>query len=217
MYIDLICHGVPSYNLYRKYKRRVAKKYGLKENGIVTKFRYKDKGWRTIRLHSTDGEKSVCFDQWEDMYFRAFETGGCYSVPCYECRYRDRSDADIRIGDYWGPRFENDRTGVNMVSVFTEVGEQMMRALSGVKGCNIGLQSANDYSSYQQTLNIPEPLFYNEYLRRLSDEREDISGILRRYCAPFEKFEPDRKKRLMRFIMTATDENLYRRRRSRRK
>jgi coenzyme F420-reducing hydrogenase beta subunit len=217
IYIDLICHGVPSYNLYRKYRRALSRKYGLKENGIVTKFRYKDKGWRTIRLFSTDGSSSVCFDQREDMYFRAFETGDCYNSSCYECRLRDRSDADIRMGDYWGSRFENDMTGVSMISVFSEAGEELMRLLGEKNvGC-ICPQPTEDHTDVQQMLNRPAPLFYSEYIGRLADDRESLSGLLRRYCSPFEGYEGNRAKRYSRFALTALDENFHYLRRRKKK
>lgn len=217
IYVDLICHGVPTYNLYRKYRRALSRKYGLKENKTVTKFRYKDKGWRIIRLHSTDGSTSVCFDQKEDMYFRAFETGDCYNTSCYECRWRDRSDADIRIGDYWGSRFENDRTGVSMVSVFSEAGAELIHLLGENKDCSVCSQPIGDYTDVQQMYNRPAPVFYSEYLDRLADGKESLSGLLRRYCSPFEGYESSRAKRYSKFILTALDENAHYLRRRKKK
>ena len=76
--------------------------------------------------------KDVCFEFQEgkiyseekkkDPFYRLFESGFCYSNACYECRWRDKSNADIRIGDYWGGRFKGDASGVNMVVVMSQKG-----------------------------------------------------------------------------------------------
>lgn len=43
---------------------------------------------------------------------------------CYECAYRTASAADIRLGDYWGPRYKDDKNGVSMVIAMTITGEK---------------------------------------------------------------------------------------------
>ena len=48
---------------------------------------------------------------------------------CYECAYRTASAADIRLGDYWGPRYKDDKNGVSMVIAMTITGEKILEEL----------------------------------------------------------------------------------------
>ena len=116
---------------------------------------------------------------------------------CYDCRWRDCTAADIRIGDYWGIRYEYDSTGVSMVVCANERGleivEQMNdRNLGRIKECPI-----EDYIQCQQTMNLPKPLFYEELMGRLSDNTTDLSLIVDKYSLPFERKSQSRKEHIL--------------------
>ena len=209
VYIDLICHGVPTYNLYKKYKSWLSEKYGLREDRIYTQFRYKPNGWREIYLHNSDGIKSVCLYQKEDPYFRLFETGSCYNECCYECRWRDCSDADIRIGDYWGPRFEKDKTGVSMVAVISKKGNEMLEILRNGNNGAIAEQPVEDYLKYQQTKNELKPLYYSELIDRLNNKNDSIMLIADKYSLPFEKQHLTKTKRYSRILKLILADSFY--------
>lgn len=49
--VDLICHGVPSYNMYRKYLQFIKTKSGISTIDEIS-FRCKEKGWREIYIYS---------------------------------------------------------------------------------------------------------------------------------------------------------------------
>ena len=54
--VDLICHGVPSYNMYKKYLKFIKSALGLITVDEIS-FRYKEKGWIYIygRFSTTKG------------------------------------------------------------------------------------------------------------------------------------------------------------------
>ena len=196
LFIDLICHGVPSYNLFIKYREYLSKKFRMEKNTFSIQFRYKPRGWRDIYIYSESGTIKHYFHQNEDLYFRMFETGNCYMQTCYECRWRDCTVADFRIGDYWGIRYEYDETGVSMVASANEKGlsiiEQMInKDLGRIKKCPI-----TDYTQCQQMVNYPEPLFYDELIMRLADESTGLPLIVDKYSLPFEKTTQSRKEHL---------------------
>lgn len=186
IYIDLVCHGVPSEHLFRKYQKYMDAVSGVNTDRMIMDFRYKPKGWANIHLHASDGEHEYCCGKEKDPFFRMFEVGVCYAESCYECRWRVESEADIRLGDYWGPRFRGDQTGVSMIVCFTETGRYILERLCAE---NMGVlieQPVNDYLSYQQKTNFPKPVFYNSLIDDLRDKHIKLNDIVEKYAFPFE-------------------------------
>lgn len=196
LYIDLICHGVPSYHLYDKYKQKLNTEYGLNPLKISVVFRYKPMGWRHYHIHSSDGENSCCFSKEKDDYFRMFERGNCYMKSCYECRFRNSTCADIRLGDYWGPRFSDDTTGVSMVLCATKKGESIVEELKNTKAGSLQEQPIDDYIQYQQMTNFPPPVFYDELIENLKKPKIKMSAICDKYVFPFERVELSKKEHI---------------------
>lgn len=183
IYVDLICHGVPSQLLYQKYQKYLQNVHGMDKDCLEVSFRYKKRGWRERYIYSRDLQKSHCKHQSKDPFFLMFESMECYSKPCYECRWRDFSAADIRIGDYWGPKFKNDMDGVSMVICMNKKGENILRELSGY--AIISVQDICDYFGYQQSENSPIPVFYERLLMKLANPSVSIENIIKEFVKPF--------------------------------
>jgi coenzyme F420-reducing hydrogenase beta subunit len=184
-YVDLICHGVPTRLLYERYREWLSAEHGVDLSKARTVFRYKPKGWREIYIYTTDGESEVCLHQRRDPYFLIFEAGQCYAGCCYECPWRATSAADVRLGDYWGPRYEDDGTGVSMVLALTERGEELVRGLSATG--DVAEAPIGDYLSYQQTANFPEPAFRDAVLEGLADPDIGIQAVCDEFAEPVAK------------------------------
>ena len=197
--VDLICHGVPSNNLFTCYRKHLRKKYSFDTDYYNIYFRNKEKGWRERFLYSTDGKKSVCLSQHKDLFFRMFESMNCYMEACYNCRWRDNSCADLRLGDYWGPKFENDNSGVSMVVSFTKRGEEIVRGLQKKNCGTIIEQPMSDYLNYQQIENTVKPLYYEEIMKELQ-AGADLQVIVDKYVVPHEHVVMDKRERLVRQI-----------------
>lgn len=186
IYIDLVCHGVPSAHLFRKYREHIRSVSGVDTERMRMDFRYKPKGWADIHLHAADGKHTYCCGKEEDPFFRMFEVGNCFNETCYECRWRVDSEADIRLGDYWGPKFKSDHTGVNMVVCFTQTGWHVMEQLRSAEIGTIEEQPIADYLTYQQSLNLPKPVFYDELLVQLQRQQTQIADLADKYAVPLE-------------------------------
>lgn len=182
--VDLICHGIPSRNVWLKYKEF------LKENNIYTNgkinvnFRYKPKGWKEKYILITTSDGQICEHQDDNYYFRMFESCNAFSTACYECRWRKESFADLRIGDYWGPRFKNNTTGVNMIIAVTKKGEKIITTLRKNQVAEIFSGSIEDYYKYQQTMNLQRPVYYEELMSELNNSKNSIIEIDKKYVAP---------------------------------
>lgn len=186
VYIDLICHGVPSDHLFRKYQQHIKMVAGVDADKMTMDFRYKPRGWTDIHLHATDGEHEYCCNKREDPFFRMFEVGVCYSEACYECRWRACSCADIRLGDYWGPRFQTDQTGVSMTLCFTQQGHSIMERLVSTETGILLEQPIEDYLKYQQLRNSPKPVFYDAVIKALQSEKKCLPDIAEKYVTTLE-------------------------------
>ena len=182
--VDLICHGVPSSLLYRKYLDYLSQNKKLDVENLITLFRYKRAPgqWREIYIYNEDFHGKTCVQhQSKDPYFLMFEYGLCYSELCYECPFRDKSNADIRIGDYWGEKFSNDRTGVSMVSAMTSRGLDFMNECALSQFGSFHEQPMTDYTDCQQMKNVLKPVFYDELIKTLKDSNASLPEILRDY------------------------------------
>ena len=209
VYVDLICHGVPSYHLFDRYIDYSVKKFGLNREAVKISFRWKERGWREIYIYVTDSDKAIATSQHEDFFFRTFEAMNCYMESCYECRWRDGSAADIRIGDYWGPRFKEDNTGVSMVAAVTQRGRELLDEFSRMHSGDLQPQPLEDLFKYQQTENGRKPLYRTELINQLK-KGTDLRFIVDKYDAPFEFWKKTKKERARRLIRMLFDENVRR-------
>lgn len=192
IFVDLICHGVPSYHLYAKYQSYL-REQGFDTNKMKIVFRDKRKGWRERYIYSSDSEKEQSIHQSKDYYFLSFEHGSCYSHNCFECPWRDKSAADLRLGDYWGNKFKSDKTGVSEIVVLTDKGKEAVDMLIGSGVAEIHKQDIQDYTSIQQMTNGREPVFWHSYIRALADPNTKMEDIMKKYILPFERRKRMRK------------------------
>ena len=123
--VDFFCHGTPSMNLWKKY---------ISENGGDTirkvDFRSKEFGWHAFSLRFTYEDGSMRSDFRENMFYRFFFNNLCLGESCYSCKFKAlKSAADVRVGDYWGDKYKEDRQGVSCCVVFTDSGETAIAAL----------------------------------------------------------------------------------------
>ena len=181
--VDLICHGVPSYNMYHKYLKFIKDKFQIKTITSVI-FRWKKKGWRDIYIYIKDcpDNKFYFQEQHKDLFYKFFLLGHCYMQSCFECNYRKNTAADIRIGDYWGTKYHNDKTGVSMVITHTEKGEKLIEKLSNISSVKLKENSVNDYFKYQDCNNPIIPIFYKELQMALGDPSVKLNNIAAKYC-----------------------------------
>ena len=151
--MDFFCHSVPSMLAWKKYLQIVEK-----QTGPVTYASWRNKftGWHDSWAMAIDGETqgvSECNKvDWHDSYniyisekkhfynsrlskgdlfYKLFLGDYCCNPACQKnCKYKyDRSSADIRIGDFWGPTYAKDEDGVSSVIAFTYKGNEILKQL----------------------------------------------------------------------------------------
>lgn len=104
--IDIICHGVPSYKVFKKYieyeenkKHNKLKKIVFREKMIDENDKYDSK---KIRLVFEDGTNIVDSAE-SNLFLRGFYARIIYRPSCYSCPYaKSERYGDLTIADCWG-------------------------------------------------------------------------------------------------------------------
>lgn len=152
--IDIVCHGVPSPLVWKKYLAWQEKKHHSKI--IKVDFRNKiDFGWRDhIETLWFDNKKNVSSSIFRTLFYAHAVLRPC----CYECPYKSiMHPGDITIADYWGiekaaPELD-DNKGVSLVLINNEVGK---KALESIKD-NLVCKQTELKNSMQPPLKAPFP------------------------------------------------------------
>ena len=185
--VDLICHGVPSYHLWKKYVDDIDSKYNTGKKPTVA-FRDKTSNWhrRCIKLKG-NGNIYVNTEKKDDFY-AFFRRGICDMSACSDCPYREKSSADIRIGDYWGKKFQNSKTPVSMAIANTCVGDEIMNLLKK-ENCVIEKQNLEEYWQIQAPYNLKQSLYHNEVIKALQNETLSLHELRKKYCKYYDILE----------------------------
>lgn len=183
--VDLICHGVPSQHIWKKYIEEGSKRYGYGLSPEV-RFRDKSKSWRDKHIKVEGNNKMYTKNENKDLFYRFFLLRHSDMEACYECNFRTSSSADIRIGDYWGPRYVDDKKGVSMVIAMTEIGESLLANLKAEDKIELERKECIEYWTVQYPENPVKPVFYNELIKDLKDKNKPLDEIANFYCSGFE-------------------------------
>lgn len=118
---DLICHGVPSPMVWKKYIGFREHLERSKVNHIF--FRDKGCGWHDWHFAMKfDNGMEYKQSQHEDMMIKAYLHGRCSRKSCYDCKFKQKYRlADFTLADYWGiqniaPELDDDK-GISSVYV----------------------------------------------------------------------------------------------------
>lgn len=111
--VDLVCHGVPSPEVWKKYlQETVSRAYGIKKKKVVNfgdyisdiSFRAKDKGWKkyNIKIIFRNGKVEMMPFS-ENPYMNVFLSDLSLRPSCYACPTKlHRAQSDITLADFWG-------------------------------------------------------------------------------------------------------------------
>ena len=162
--VDIVCHGVPSQLLWDKYIKQITKNT---EKVVECNFRDKKYGWSPKTISLQCGNKKYTKRETKDSFYSVFNYAIAYSPSCYECQYRVRSAADIRVGDFWGEAFKNDKIGVSMVVAISEIGCNIVDQL---KPYGESSYMPSNYTNIQYVKNPKKPINYQDII---SDLKKD--------------------------------------------
>jgi ferredoxin len=127
--VDLFCHGVPSYLLWWAFVDDLAKNLGALQH---LELRNKSRGWHRYEVFAvgTKGMYAKIFTK--TSFGRFFLSNYCLRQTCYSCQYGRKSDADMRLGDFWGREFSDDILGVSLAVPLNDKGFVLIEKTPGL-------------------------------------------------------------------------------------
>lgn len=155
--IEIFCHGVPSYKLWEVTCSKIKKKLGTNRFDSVL-FRYKKNDWHTYCLKVEANGKKYYGARETELFWQVFFENILLGDACFECKVRrENTSADLRIGDYWGTKFQNRIDGVSAVFACSCQGEKAIEELIDEKRFRVLKESdasdmlaAQNMSGYSQ-------------------------------------------------------------------
>lgn len=130
--IEIVCHGVPSQEMFSAYRAWLGQKLGSEIKHWYFRNKEKD-GWAQIdklvlKDHSVYRRENL--DPYTYSYLKSYNL----RESCYECQFcSPERCADITVGDYWGlrnyhPDFYSE-LGVCLLLVNTEQGRDLLEKI----------------------------------------------------------------------------------------
>ena len=163
--VDIVCHGVPSQQLFDKYLDELSKQLGEK----ITSFTFRNKknfyekntNQKTVLIRTESGREAVK-EVLECEYLAAFHEAVLYRPSCGECPFAElHRTGDITLGDFWGAeKFYDgfdDGKGTSLVIANTDKG----RALLQKTDMNLIVSDAETASAYNAQLKRPAAVHKN--------------------------------------------------------
>ncbi len=132
---DLICHGVASPNVWRKYMEYMKKSENSKIKNVY--FRNKKFGWKNFCMQ-LEFENNVIYTRkhGEDLFVKSFLKNLILRQTCYACRSKTLNrNSDITLADFWGIEYVvpdmNDDKGTSLIMVNSSKGQRLFRRIVG--------------------------------------------------------------------------------------
>lgn len=181
---DLICHGVPSGNLFKEQIKYFERKEGKKI--VDVKFRAKKRfgqGYDIQIITNTGANKFFCAEL--VPYFNGFWKNITLRESCYKCQYASlHREGDITLADFWLVKkcFPDVRTskGTSLVFVNSIIGENIFMKLANSGDVYIREATIEQALLGQGQLKspVPRPIERDGYKRYLDFEKY-CNGLLK--------------------------------------
>lgn len=132
--VDVLCHGVPSPKIWKKYLSALEQEYG--KNILEINFRNKDSGWKNYSMKIRFANSLVYTSVFsKDLFMRLFLSNICLRPSCHNCLFKEFPRvSDITIGDCWGiekhsPEMD-DNKGSSIVVVNSNKGKDLKELIN---------------------------------------------------------------------------------------
>ena len=173
---DIICHGVPSPKVWKKYLSYRKRLDG--ESPIQINFRHKYYGWNLFNMLLQYNNKSYQNKHDEDLFMQAFLRNVCLRDSCYNCSFKSKNrKVDITLADFWGitnvvPEFNDDK-GISLVIVNTKKGQELFNKIQDRTVCKeTNFEESIKYNpSMDKSAN--EPVGRKEFFENLNNMEFD--------------------------------------------
>lgn len=180
---DIICHGVPSPKVYKKYISELEEKNNAKL--ISINFRDKVSGWRGYSLSAKfNNNTSYTIKAKKTTYMKAFLDDIDLRESCPTCKFAKLPRyVDFTLGDFWGvdnyyPELNKDNKGTSLILVHTDKGKKILLDNPDcfIKECDINNSISSNPSVIKHSpANKNRDKFFNEL------DNTDLNNLVKKY------------------------------------
>lgn len=180
--VDVFCRGVPTYNLWRNYLKNTL---NLGDTPVLDKCIFRDKsyGWHSCQMTISDKNTQYSAPAKDDWYYKLYSSALCFRDSCYSCnRKLESAYSDIRIGDFWGNRYESNQKGVSIVIINSVAGQRLFESVVPY----VSIEEAN----FDEVI-VAQKYIYNEWnhhkineMRSYLNKDTDFEYIYRKLIRP---------------------------------
>lgn len=177
--VDLICHGVPSQIIFKKYLNNIFGNENIKE--IYFRDKKSNRDWENYKIKIVGEHLIYSKSHRKDAFFYGYLKNLYLNDICYFCPFSQIPRAsDITLGDYWGvPEEIKDKEGTSLIVTNSLKGEELIYELYNnqkiqLVPTDIELASRNNPRLIKGELAVPlarEKIFNN--IDKLSFEEID--------------------------------------------
>lgn len=191
--IDLICHGVPSPEVWSRY---IAEKF---ETRKVTnmKFRNKENGIQKVLLQFELDDGELYSEAYRDCsYIQGFINNFYTRRSCFSCDFKGKNRySDVTIGDFWSiNEFHREMTskyGVSAVIAHTNKGKALIEDIS--KNLKICDAKSTEIAVWNESLNEPAKLTKYRSMFYSLWQDETVENVIKNLMTIKEKNQTENK------------------------
>lgn len=188
--VDLFCHGVPSYKLWWAYINWLRRRIG---DILFIEQRFKLYDWHSFYVRAIGSRGAYLREHHKDPFMFLFLNNYFLKDTCFQCPFRGlRSVADLRLGDFWGSLYAEDKFGTSLILVLSEKAWHLL-----INAHDILLQSqpiSESLIKSSQLISIEKPkdydLVFKELVNTMNLEHLMISRFLWRALESRIQFLP---------------------------
>lgn len=165
---DIVCHGVPSPKVWKKYLEQ----FNIEEDAKIS-FRDKSTGWDSYSFTIDQKEKFTQLSS-QNEYMKVFLKDLCLRPSCYDCHSKSlHRNSDITLADFWGIKnicpelYDNE--GTSLVFINSKKGKELFENIKlDIEYKKVNIEEASKYnpSSYKS---VPVPDKRNKYMENIFD------------------------------------------------
>lgn len=171
---DIICHGVPSPKVWKKYLEY--KKTIYNEQPKKVNFRRKDiSGWNNYKVHIKYNSIEENLDVNESFYMNMFLYNYDLRNTCYNCNFKKvKRNSDITVADFWGIKDVNpemyNENGVSALLINSKKGKEIFKNIK--KHITYSVQNIDEIK-----INNPSYIKSSEYNEKRKEFFEDLDNL----------------------------------------
>ncbi len=181
---DIICHGVPSPLVWKKYLTMREQKANSSVRRMF--FRHKKYGWKTFSvLFSFSNNTEYVGSKNRDPYLRGFIRNLFLRPSCYNCQYKSvEHESDITLADFWGIEDVDasyfDNKGTSLVLIQSKKGKQLLNSISDL----MRIQEVQLSEAIQNNAAICHSATHHPNRERFFAElrTDNTEKVMKKYC-----------------------------------